>query len=73
MSVERIRLGWLGLIATGFLLFGCSQNNPPEADQVKTSKEHTMQLSDNEMVSPDIPPIDAAAPEEFETASFGLG
>jgi hypothetical protein len=27
----------------------------------------------NEIRRPDVPPIDAAAPSVFETASFGLG
>lgn len=73
MSMDRILMGCLGLIAIGLSLTGCSQNNPPETDQAGMSKENAMQLSTIEMASPPIPPIDAAAPEEFQTASFGLG
>ncbi len=73
MSADRILMGCFGLIAMSILLLGCSQNNPPEMDQASISKEHAMQLSNKEMASLDIPPIDAAAPKEFQTASFGLG
>ena len=73
MSADRILTGCFGLIAMSLLLLGCSQNNPPEMDQASISKEHVMQLSNKEMAPSQLPPIDAAAPKEFQTASFGLG
>ena len=73
MSIDRILLCCLGLIAVSLSLAGCSQNNPPETDQTRILKENAMQVSKNETASPSVPPIDAAAPEEFQTASFGLG
>ena len=43
-------------------------------EQVAESKENVMTLAyRTEKGSLDIPPIDAAAPVRFETASFGLG
>ncbi|MFZ7126722.1 MAG: hypothetical protein ACOWWM_11275 [Desulfobacterales bacterium] len=55
-------------------LFGCSP--PMAADQSTASnpKEQFVKLANEpEIQNPEIPPIDAAAPSRFETASFGLG
>jgi hypothetical protein len=45
-----------------------------QAGPASNTKEGTMGLAyQTETKSPGIPPIDAAAPAVFETASFGLG
>ena len=45
-----------------------------QAAQTSSSKEGSMEAAVNTTGdSPAIPPIDAAAPAVFETASFGLG
>ncbi len=73
MSVDRLPMRYLGLVVLSVLLLSCSQNNAPEVDQVTNSKEETMQLSHEKRVPNQIPPIDAAVPKEYHTASFGLG
>ena len=45
-----------------------------QADATSNTKEVSMNLAYTLVTKPaDIPPIDAAAPAVFETASFGLG
>jgi len=73
MSANRPILRYLGLLSMSLLFFACSQNNTPEAEQTIRLKEDTMQLSSIENASSRIPPIDAAAPKIFQTATFGLG
>ena len=61
----------LGLI---WIIVGCSQTLENQTTQTAQSKEDKMSLAyKTENESYEIPPIDAAAPAHFETASFGLG
>ena len=58
----------------GMMLFlmGCSQTTATQGNDVSEKKKGSMHLTYNTEY-PAIPPIDAAAPSHFETASFGLG
>jgi hypothetical protein len=62
------------LVSIGFLLlmFGCSELTE------STKEQNTMKMANNTTVSKTdkifrIPPIDAVAPVETETATFALG
>jgi len=64
------------LLLLGVMSFftSCSQTMDTQATQATKSKENAMNLAyETEKESLEIPPIDAAAPMNFETASFGLG
>lgn len=68
LSKSLMSWGVLAIVTMGVLMVNISSNYAGE------SKERTMNLaSQTTLVSPGIPPIDAAAPTVFETASFGLG
>lgn len=57
-----------------FLLLACSPTMDSQVGQESKTTEAAMNLAlKTETDSPVIPPIDAAAPAVFETASFGLG
>ena len=61
----------LGVIS---ILLGVAQLMTIRADPVSDIKEGSMDLAYTLETKPaEIPPIDAAAPAVFETASFGLG
>jgi hypothetical protein len=61
----------LGVIS---IFLGVAQLATTHADPTSDTKEGAMNLSSAlETKSAEIPPIDAAAPAVFETASFGLG
>ena len=61
----------LGVIS---ILLGVAQWMTIRADPVSDIKEGSMDLAYTLETKPaEIPPIDAAAPAVFETASFGLG
>ena len=52
----------------------CSRSGESNADRHPLPKEPAMKLTAQNMSSPGtIPPIDAAAPQTFDTATFGLG
>jgi len=53
-------------------LIGCSPTKATQDNQALKTKEGSMSLA-YKTESPTIPPIDAAVPSKFETASFGLG
>ena len=59
----------LGLMS---FLMGCSPTTATEANHDSKAKEGSMSLAHKSEFSA-IPPIDAAVPSNFETASFGLG
>jgi hypothetical protein len=59
----------LGLMS---FLMGCSPTTGTQANHASKTKEDSMSLA-YKTGSPAIPPIDAAVPSNFETASFGLG
>jgi len=65
------RLGLLGMMT---ILWACSPAMDSRTGHDSTAKENDMNLAYQiETEPPAIPPIDAAAPAVFETASFGLG
>ncbi len=69
-NIIRLLL-FLGVIS---ILFGVAQLMTTQADPVSDTKEGSMKLAYTLETKPaEIPPIDAAAPAVFETASFGLG
>jgi hypothetical protein len=63
------------LIAPIFMLvagWSCAQNS--EHERAFELKESSMMLEkENQFSMPAIAPIDAAAPADYETATFGLG
>ena len=66
-----IVLSGLLLVALGFIIpaLGCSLSASSKGDVNTTGGDR----SQAPMSRPAIPPIDAAAPAEFETATFALG
>ena len=68
LSKSLMSWGVLAILTVSLFMMNLSPNYADE------TKEHTMNLaSQATLTSPGIPPIDAAAPTVFETASFGLG
>ena len=64
-------LFFLGMLS---FLWACSPTMDSQANHESKTTEATMNLAyKTETESSAIPPIDAAAPAVFETASFGLG
>jgi len=62
------------LLGTASFLIAVYTLMTTHAEHASDTKEGTMSLAyQTETKSPGIPPIDAAAPAVFETASFGLG
>lgn len=67
-------IGTLLLMGLAVLVMGCSQPVTAEKTDGPVIKDNNMALPKAiESDSPVIPPIDAAVPARFETASFGLG
>lgn len=60
------------LLGTVVFLLGGSATAATPANQDSETKERSMDTV-NKTESAVIPPIDAAAPHNFQTASFGLG
>ena len=62
------------LLLMGVVLFFlyCALTMTAQANHASKAKEGSMSLA-YKTESPAIPPIDAAAPSIYETASFGLG
>ena len=57
-----------------FWLGACTQKEPTIAHQQQDTREGSMNLSKNSLTTPaTIPAIDTAAPDQYETATFGLG
>ena len=67
-------VGCLFLLGVIFFLMGGSPTMTPQTSHASKTTEGSMNLAyKTESESSQIPPIDAAAPAVFETASFGLG
>ena len=65
---------FLLLLGVLSILPGAAQLMTTRADPTSDTKEGSMNLAYTLETKPaEIPPIDAAAPAVFETASFGLG
>ena len=66
--------GGILLLGMALVVIGCSRTGEPNAGQVTPGEESAMKPENQSMPSPAaLPPIDAAAPRNFETATFGLG
>ena len=65
----------LQLVAAGMLLLmaSCTQNPETALREETNTGGIEMDAELNRVVDRTVPPIDAAAPETFETATFGLG
>ncbi len=67
-------IGCLFLLGMSYFLWACSPTMDSQANHESKTTEAAMNPAPIiETESPAIPPIDAAAPAVFETASFGLG
>ena len=66
---------WSLLVLFACLIWGaCNNNERPAPASHNDPKESAMTAANKSLTWPrEIPPIDAAAPERFETATFGLG
>lgn len=67
---------WPLIALCAWLLLGeaCTRNDRSEPGLKTDSQESAMSAEVHKVITPGkIPPIDAAAPETFETATFGLG
>ena len=68
LSKSFVSWGVLTILTISLFMMNLSPNYADE------TKERTMNLaSQTTLITPELPPIDAAAPTIFETASFGLG
>ena len=64
----------LGLLVSLTLLAAGSWNREPSAGQPAMNSGEKMMLAEKQVYQTvTVPPIDAEAPAEFETATFGLG
>ena len=79
MKLHHVASLLVGLVALGSFISGCSRSETPASDNIPISEDRSMEIqSETRMSSPEtalqkIPPIDAAAPKAYETATFGLG
>ena len=76
MGIKHAAVLTGGIFLLGMVLvsIGCSRAGEPKAGQVIPGKESAMKLENQSMPSPAaLPLIDAAAPRNFATATFGLG
>lgn len=65
---DPIGNGWFCiLLGSMFFLWTCSQTMEPAVSQESKIKESSMSIELG------VPPMDTAAPPNFETASFGMG
>jgi len=65
---DRRYNGWFYiLLASMLFLWGCSQTIEPASSHESIKKESSMHIEKG------LPPMDKAAPSNYETASFGLG
>ena len=62
------------MVILAVFLTACTQNIPGLPLQASDKTEEDMTQSQRELTSSAVvPPIDSAAPNHFETATFGLG
>jgi hypothetical protein len=68
-------MAWTVLALSVAILMGsCSRSGESRSSRHPLSEETAMQRESQTISSPGtIPPIDAAAPQIFDTATFGLG
>ncbi len=63
---------YIFLLGMMTFITGCPPTTGSQTNQDPKAKEGPMNLA-HKIETPAIPPIDAAVPGHFETASFGLG
>jgi hypothetical protein len=64
----------IAVSSTAIVTASCSRAGEPNAGRHPLSEETLMKPESQTMPSPGmIPPIDTAAPQAFDTATFGLG
>ena len=75
MDLKNARLVWGSVVLCTMLWIGsCAPSEEYEAAPPSLPKEADMQDQLQTVPSPTAtPPIDAAAPQAFDTATFGLG
>ncbi len=73
MTANRLLAHFIWLMVMCASLLGCNQNTASDTEQDGIPKENIMTTSHEARAASAIPPIDAAAPKTFQTASFGLG
>lgn len=74
MKLQRRPFLCVGLVWLAVIGSGCFRDEAPARDTIMKSKDQTMtRPSEMRTLVLDIPPIDAVAPEAYQTATFGLG
>jgi len=76
MQTERtvILIAITLLMGMVLVAIGCSRTGEPGTGRSTSGKETAMKPETRDQPSPAaLPPIDAAAPRTFDTATFGLG
>lgn len=76
MQRERAVILIAGTLLMGMVLvaISCSRTGESDTDRSMPGKETAMKPESGNQSSPAaLPPIDAAAPRTFDTATFGLG
>ena len=69
-----ILAGGILLLGMALIVIGCSRTGEREAGRNTLEEESAMKPENRTLSSTDVlPPIDAAAPQTFDTATFGLG
>jgi len=69
-----LKLICLGSIFMGFALAGCDFGNVDAAAEINAKEKSNMEsIQSATTIQTKIPPIDAAAFPEFETATFAMG
>jgi len=69
-----LKLIRLGFIFMGLALAGCDSGNVDAAAEINAKEESNMEsIQSATTIQTKIPPIDAAAFPEFETATFAMG
>ncbi len=73
---RRSLIKWIGLstFGSGFWIYACDHGNADSTPTPGTEKENKMKsIKSGKGIETRIPPIDAAAPAETDTATFALG
>jgi hypothetical protein len=73
---RRRLMKWIGLstFGLGFWIHACDHSNADSTPTPGTKKENKMKsINSGKSLETRIPPIDAAAPAETNTATFALG
>ena len=69
-----LKLICFGFIFMGLALAGCDSGNVDAAAEINSKEESNMEsIQSTTTIQTKIPPIDAAAFPEFETATFAMG